>query len=173
MKPRILAAVLLFSCCSFAGAGPYFKLLDVAHPQINAGVWVDPTGGKPAFGSAVALVTHSIRDGSLLEMFQADWSPLTIGGGYGDGEGFLALGPSANLSPAVKKLALQALDFVAAGKYPNLRELLAPKPDGTGADINIAFGPAFLWRPVENGTCLSLDRWQGHITIFAGAAWHF
>jgi hypothetical protein len=174
MKKLFLFAVAgMFVFNEQAQAAPYFRLIDPAHPAISAGVYADPTGKDlPSYGSSVALITHSTKDGSLLEAIQTDWSPLTIGGGYGGGQAFMAIGPSANLAPAVKSLAVKALDIVAAGKYENLRQLLSPVPGG-GPDINIAFGPALLLRPVEDGHMLAPGLWKGRLRIFAGAAWRF
>ena len=168
---RMLLLVLLLLPCQ-AFASPYFRLFDYRSPKISAGLWTEPSGGPSSYGSAVALITHSAKDGSFFGL-HSDWSPLAIGGGYSNGTGFMAMGPSANLAPATKTLIVKGLDLLGGERFSNLRQLLAPVPDGKGPDISVAFGPQMLWRPIENGTCLSVDRWRGHFTFFSGAAWSF
>jgi hypothetical protein len=170
---KAMAAGLLLVAVP-ASSAPYFRLIDPKHPQIIAGVWTDPTGkDRPYYGSSIALITHSTKDGSLFESVQSDWALLTVGGGYGNGEAFAAIGPSANLAPAVKSFGLTLLDLVdKSGKYPNLRSLLAPPPGGS-PDINVAFGPQFMTRPIEGGVVLPLSKWRGRLCFFAGAAWRF
>ena len=167
---KLLAVVLLVSCCSFAGASPYFRLLDPAHPRISAGAFLDPTSGVTDYGSMVALVTHHPRDGSVTGA-NAIWTPLAVGGGYGHGQGFMALGPSCNIAPVVKAFLLKGLDLVTnAERYPSLKELLAPKKDGE-PDITLALGPSFMFNVVEGGAFVAPDRWRLQTRIFAGAAW--
>lgn len=170
----LLAIYIASAICTQAKATPYFRLLDPAHPQVSAGVWSDPVhASPPVFGSAVAIITHKAGEGgAVIQSIQSDWSPLSIGGGYGGGEAFIAMGASANLSPVVKAFMLRGLDLVAAGKYANVRQLLAPKP-GDGPDINIAFGPQFLFMPIEAGNAVPVNRWRGRFVLFAGAAWEF
>jgi len=169
-----VAIVLLFllALAEPLKASPYFRLINPAHPQVNAGVWADIMGGKPDFGSSVAIITHSTKDGSLFETLQADWALLTLGGGYGDGQAFMAAGPSANLAPAVKQFILKGLDIVAPDRFHNVRSLLAPPP-GSTPDITVSFGPQILFRPVENGVLLGPDKYRGRFRFFLGSAWKF
>ena len=170
---HILVAVLLALAPTGVSAGPYFRLLNPSHPQISAGVWADPTGkATPDVGSSVCTISHSTGDGALIQSLQADWCLLAVGGGYGNGQAFMALGPSANLAPVVKTLGVKFLDLVAPSKYENLRELLSPVPGG-GPDLNVAFGPQLTVKPVQNGSIVLPGSWQGLFRIFAGAAWKF
>lgn len=171
MKRIIVALSLLVP--GLAQAAPYFRILDISHPQIIAGVWADPTGREaPSYGSAVALITHKAGEGgALIESIQADWSPLAVGGGYGNGEAFAAVGPSANILPVAKALAVRGLDLLGKD-YENLRQLLSPVP-GAGPDISVALGPQFLIRPIEGGQLLAPEKYRGRFSLFAGAAWKF
>jgi hypothetical protein len=168
---NIMALLLLLAALP-AWAGPYFRLIDPLHPKTTLGGFYDPTGKEgPAYGTTVAIVTHSTQDGSLLKIIQEDWVPLGVGGGYSAGAAFMALGPSANLAPVAKGALLALVEKVTAeGSYQNVKDYLSP-PKDSKPDISMAMGPAFSFKPVEGGDFLPVGRWRGAIRLFAGAAW--
>jgi hypothetical protein len=157
-----------------ASASPYFRPIDIHHPSISAGVYSDPTGAmSPDSGAAVPLITHSTKDGSIFKSLQADWSPLAVGAGRSSSGAFMAVGPVANLAPAVKGSMLATLDLVAPGRFANIRQLLAPVPDSTGVDASVAFGPAWLIKPVSDGAWVDPKSWKGYFRLFFGGSLKF
>lgn len=150
----------------------YFKL----NPTINGLTFVDPSGqSKPEFGSTVAPWTHSTKDGSLFKSFQADWAPFTIGGGYDQDNksGFVATGPSANLTPTVKSLLLRGVNALTdKDKWPGLKGLLAPT-DADDKGLKFCLGMALLVKPIQNGDFIDPGRWRGEFRFSFGPAWQF
>ena len=173
--------VLLLAWSCVAGvqpveAAPYFRLVDPAHPRPLAGVYADPFGSEaPDAGVALPLVLHRAGEGgAIIRSIQVDWSPLALGAGRSaGGSAFLALGPIANLAPAVKGLALAGLDALAPGGLPNLRHFLAPVPGSSGIDAAVSFGPAWQFKLVESGRWRDPDAWRGRLSVFFGAAIQF
>jgi len=141
MKKLLFVAAALWGFGFFAGVGvanaKYFRLIDVKHPQINAGTSIGNDFTRAT--TMVALVTHSPLDGYIL-IPGVDWTPLAVGGGFKEGNFHLAAGPSFNLLPVIKSgLAAIVNGVTDPDKYTNLKSLLAPVPAG-GADITGALG---------------------------------
>ncbi|MFA5936698.1 MAG: hypothetical protein WC822_02355 [Candidatus Paceibacterota bacterium] len=167
-----LLAVLLF-VPSLAVATPYFRLLDPAHPHVSAGIFLDPTSSVVDYGSMIAIVTHSPADGTLIPSVPMHWTPLAIGGGYGNGKGIIAFGPSFNAAPLVKAFILRGVSLITEDdNYASFKELLAPKIDG-GPDITVAYGYACVINAVEGGVFVPIDKYRAQSRFYAGAAWNF
>ena len=161
---RLLVCLSLLA--STANASPYFRLLDLSRPQINAGYFMDPNKGTGTGGAMLAVVTHSPKDGCLLPSITCEsWTPLAIGGSFLGSERFLAIGPSVNLAPIVKAGLRYALNAATRGdSYTNLKELLS-EPENAEHDLSAAFGPQFVLAPDQ--------RWKGYFRLFVGGAWSF
>lgn len=152
---------------STAQAAPYFRLLDLAKPQVSAGALVDPeNSGNSSAASMLAVVSHSTRDGCLLpSVVCEDWTLLAVGVSANSGKTLLALGPSINVAPLAKALLLRGLNAVSAPEtLPGVKESLGSVPLDR-SDISVAFGPTWVLSPTEN--------WKGAIRIFAGGSWRF
>jgi hypothetical protein len=159
------AFLLLVLAATSARATPYFRPLDLASPHIVAGAFIDPKDpGNSAAGSALALVTHSTTDGCLLPSIVCeDWTPLAVGFSVNGGRVLIGAGPSVNLAPVFKSLALRGLNAVTGEEnYLGLKSSLGSVPI-TGPDVTMSFGPAWVVSPSEN--------WKGYFRVFAGAAW--
>ena len=173
MKKMILSSILMLmpvTCFS----GPYFRLIDPLHPSTSLGAFFDPTGKQTtSYGTSIALITHSTRDGAIFQSFQSDWTPLALGGGYANDTGFIAAGPSANFTPALKAVALSALNLVTKeNTYLNLKSLLAPVSTST-PDISMSLGVTWFAIPIENHVFKPINKWKGEFRLFAGPAWKF
>lgn len=153
-------------------AAPYFRLLDPGHPYKVVGAFVDPVApGQTTAGTALALVTHSTRDGCLLpSVVCEDWAPLTAGLSINAGRVYLNLGPVANLAPIAKAGILGILNLATAPeRLQGLKGALAPGEQ----PVEISFGPNLNEKIIEHGVVLPLNKWQGRFRIFAGAAVRF
>jgi len=175
MKKLLLAVLFL---PSVAAATPYFRLIGTDNYHVNAGAWVNPANGTTDCGSAIALITHSTRDGALLKSIQADWTLLQIGGGYGNGNGFMSLGSSANMVPATKALLLRAIEAATKEEsWPGIKQALAPATgeDKGGLIPTASYGPQWYMKPLDNGQLRSLKAaWRSsEFRLFVGAAWNF
>lgn len=171
MRRFLLVAAVAGFCASSAVASPYFRVLDPTHPRLSLGSFFDIAGDqKTDHGTVLALVTHSTRDGSIFKSVQADWTLLGVGGGYGAGNGFIAAGPSANLSPVVKSLALGLVNkLTESGQYVSLKEALSPAR--ADQDMTVAFGPALMVPVLRDGAWVPAGKWQPRVRVFVGAAW--
>lgn len=163
---------VLFSLCfavlaASAKADPYFSILDLNHPHISAGAFVDvENAGQSSAGSMLAVVYHKADSGCELQSFGCfDWAPLTIGFSANGGETLLALAPTVNLAPIAKAGILSIVNgLTGEGQLSGLKSSLESEPIG-GAAPTIAFGPAWVVSPTR--------AWKGAFRIFAGAAWAF
>lgn len=171
MRKMLLACFMVAVTYSTVGGTPYFRALDPVHPKLSLGSFFDVAGAqKTDHGTVLALITHSTRDGSIFKSVQADWTLLGVGGGYGAGNGFIAAGPSANLSPVVKSLVLGLVDKVTKdGQYVSLKEALSPVR--ADQDMTVAFGPAFMVPVLRDGAWVPAGKWQPRVRVFVGAAW--
>lgn len=172
----LLALVVLSGISGSANAGPYFRLIDPNHPYKIAGVFIDPRDtGETSVGTAVALVTHSVKDGGCLlpSLICEDWSPAVAGLSVNGGRVQFNMGPAVNLTP-VAKLGLFRI-LTAVTKDDSLRDLkstLSSQPIG-GPDVSTSFGPALNFSPIEHGVITPVNSWHGRFVVFAGAALRF
>lgn len=166
----LIVAIFLTLCTSTSALAQYFRPIDIRHPQVSLGQFGNLSNGKIASGGMLALVTHSPADGCLIPKMCIDWTPLAIGGAYNSHEfngSYLAIGPSANIVPAVKSLVLVLVNAVTKdGQLDNIKDLLAPPKMGT-PDLTFAagvnYGPVFA--------AGSAPRWM--LTKFIGGEWRF
>ena len=145
----------------------YFRPIDLSHPQLNAGAYVDVGNlNNTAFVTAIAIITHSVRDGCALPTIVCeDWTPLAVGFSANSGKVLLGFGPSVNLAPIVKAGLFSLLTASTdEDNYTGLKNSLSSVPL-KGPDITMSFGPAFVLSPAEN--------WSGYFRMFAGGAWKF
>lgn len=145
-----LALLLLLGPSSSAQAAPYFRPLDIHHPQVSAGACADPVNvGQSSQCTMVPIFTHSHNDGYLLIPGE-DWTPLALGYSLSGASKSFALGPSANILPFMGELI---------GWLPT-----EPKNENVG----FAFGPTLVYDPfAANG------KGKGYFRLFAGASWSF
>jgi hypothetical protein len=157
MKHWMLAAALICFGSS-ANASPYFRLLDVSHPQPVLGALLDPRDlGNSEAASLLPILTHSPADGCLLpRLVCEDWTPLAVGASMNAGKVTLDLAPLANVLPWVSS-------FVGAlpGDRGAVQEILAPKNQ---PPVTFSAGPVFQYRQATN---------KGYFKLFTGLALHF
>ncbi len=160
MKKLIVAVSLMI--VGKAQAAPYFRPIDLAHIQQSGGVYYG-TDGRGQAGTAVALITHSTKDGCLLpSVVCEDWSPLTFGGTFTGPNKLLAIGPSFNLAPLIKAGGLGLLNSVTKPEtLSGVKEALAsPHSDA----IKLALSVNWAYDPAGN---------KGYLKFFVGPAWQF
>lgn len=166
----ILTLIPLFGP-RIALAGPYFRAIDLGDYRSlkpNTGALVDPTGkGANDAVGMLPLFSHSTEDGCLLPTIVCeDWSPLALGvGGNLRSDPYLAVGPSINILPVAKGVALASLNAATkAGDFASLKNSLKPAPKSS-VDLAVAVGPTWVVKPSEN--------WKGYFRLFFGGAWSF
>ncbi len=175
---KLITAALLAALAAPSIASPYFRPLDISHPQVSAGaIWSTSQLNQSVGVTDLAIITHSPADGSIIPgswrsvMPPEDWVPLQLGaGGSFTGNAVINAGTSLNVAPQVAALVLRG---VSASSSP---WLVAVKSAFTGASktgLSFAAGPTWYAAPVVNGTMLPVDKWQGRFGIFTGAAWKF
>jgi len=110
MKHWHLSLALICLCSTLAGATPYFRLIDIKHPQTdNSLVYAMKNGAFVGGVTDIALITHANADGSIipaslqrLGLAPEPWVPLQVGiGGELSGNAFMHIGASANVSAFV------------------------------------------------------------------------
>jgi len=173
----VLVSLGLLECAAFSHASPYFRPIDISHPQVSAGAIFSASGIKQSVGvTDLALITHSTADGSIIPaslkkyLAPEDWVPLQIGaGGSFTGSAIVNVGASINIAPQIASLAISALGKSGSASAKALQTALESPQSG----LSFAFGPSWYFYPVESGTALPLRSWQGKLGLFIGAAWRF
>ncbi len=173
-----LTTVALLTLAVPSFASPYFRPLDIAHPQISAGaIWSTSQLNQSVGVTDIAIITHSPSDGSIIPaslrsiIAPEDWVPLQIGaGGSFTGNAVINAGTSLNLAPQVAALLLKG---VSASSSPILGAVKNALSGNTASGLTFAAGPTWYAAPVVNGTMLPVDKWAGRFGIFTGAAWKF
>jgi hypothetical protein len=169
----VLVVVLILAETAFAK--PYFRLLDLKNPYRVAGAYIDPEEPKlTAAGSAIALITHSTRDGCALPWIVCtDWSPAMLGFSYSAGRYQANVGPAINMTPLTKAIILRVVNATTKeDKALALKSILGSEPV-SGPDVSFAFGPALQVEPVAHGVVLPFNEWRGKLRIFTGASLQF
>ena len=158
MKYFLAAAALIFYAVA-ANATPYFRPLDLAHPQPVLGALIDPTAlGQTEGASLLPLVTHSPKDGCLLPAIVCeDWTPIAVGASLNAGKLTFDVSPLANVLPWVQNAA----SAVVPDSWPAVRQVLASNPDQS---VTFSAGPVWQYRQLNN---------KGYFKIFTGLALHF
>ena len=163
MKKIILVTAVLFGIGFLAGVAQagYFRVLDIAHPQVNSGFSIHGDVSKPT--TMLALITHSPKDGYFL-IPGVDWTPLAVGGGFKAGAFHVSAGPSLNLLPAVQGILGAVVDGITpADKYLNLKSILKSGQTSSG-DIVGALGVNAEYDFTEKTFT---------VPLFAGVKWVF
>ena len=172
----IKASVLILVCATAAQADPYYKTFfsDMKHPITVTGAFIDPLGKRePQFGTSLALVYHNDPAPVGLLSNLVSQHALTVGGGYGSGNGFGSAGAAVNLSPATKAGLLWLLERgTKDSQLSNIKGLLAPPQLGS-TDLTLSFGPQWTVVPISGSSLLPINKWQGSARIFVGAALYF
>ncbi|MDE2020747.1 MAG: hypothetical protein KGJ13_10460 [Patescibacteria group bacterium] len=177
VKTIIIGLGLAEASVFYASASPYFRPLDISHPQVSAGAIWSLNGVKQSVGvTDLALITHSTHDGSIipasLQKYVApeDFVPLQVGaGGSFTGQAIINVGASVNVAPQIASLALAGLGKSSSPTAATLEKVLSSPKSG----FSFAFGPSWYVLPVNNGTIEPLRKWQGRFGFFTGAAWKF
>lgn len=170
---KMITMLMFLPTLSFAGA--YFRLIDLTHIHEVAGALIDPiTLGNTSGVTAVALVTHSVRDGCILpSVVCEDWSPLMAGLSIRAGQVQLSVGPAVNLTPLAKLGLLSLVNQITKeDSLLGLKSVLGSQPI-SGPDLSISFGPALAVSPVDHGVIIPVNQWKGKPRLFAGAALSF
>lgn len=150
---------LLLALAVPAGATPYFRLVDPAHPQPVVGALVDPIHiGNSSAASLLPIFTHSTKDGCLLPSIVCeDWTPLAVGASLNAGKVTFDVAPLANVLPWFQSAALA----VAPAKWTGLIKVLSPSADQS---VTFSFGPVWEYSQLAN---------KGSFKLFSGLALHF
>lgn len=153
----VVAALVCFG--SNASASPYFRLIDLNHPQPVLGALVAPEElGNTEATSLLPLITHSTKDGCFLpSLVCSDWSPLSIGASMNAGQLTFVAAPVGNVLPWIQRAALMA----TPSSWQNVINVLAPSKDQS---VTFSAGPAWMFKQSTN---------KGYFRIFTGLALHF
>lgn len=144
MKPLFLLVLLALP----AGASPYFRLIDPAHPHPVVGALVDPSDpGQSQATTLLPIVTHKPADGCLIPNLCETWSPLAIGGAINAGKATFIVAPLFGLAPWAQILAEKS----------GLTFLQNPA-------VSMSFGPAWEYSQAEN---------KGYFRIYSGLSLNF
>lgn len=169
-------ALALLMVASSSYAGPYFRLIDPAHPQVGAGFLISPKNPLDTTAvSDVALVTHSVADGTIIpESWRGifppvAWTPLQVGfGGSLRGDATIAPGTSANIAPAVASLLMRGVDENSSGAARAVKAALTGSGPG-----QIRLGGALACTLTKGGAFQSAKDacpGQGPLEIIGNAA---
>lgn len=172
MKILLILILTVLGYIRISNAAPYFHVFDPAHIYKSVGAYIDPVdSGNTAFGTPIALITHSTRDGCLLPSIVCeDWSPLMAGFSVNAGRLSFNAGPAINLMPTARGGLLYIVNGLTAdNQFGGLKSVLAPSDSG----VTISFGPALNVDPVQHGVFVPIRQWHGKFRIFAGAALKF
>jgi hypothetical protein len=152
-----LIAIGLLAMVGMGNATPYFRPLDISHPQPVAGALFGTSGIQDTQTTGMLpLITHSPKDGYIL-IPNEDWTPLAVGVSANAGQFTFDIGPLFNILPWMQTLALE----VIPDKYAQIRAILAPNP---GAPVTFSAGPVFQYQEATN---------KGYYKTFTGLALHF
>lgn len=154
MKYSLLALLLTVP----AWSNPYFRLLDVSHPQPIVGALLDPKDlNNSAAATLLPLVTHSPTDGCLIPQVCEDWTPLAVGGSMNAGKFTLDVGPVFNVLPWVQGAALA----LTPSSWTGLKSIFYSNPV---SPVTFSAGPVWEYEQLTN---------KGYVKVFSGLALHF
>ncbi len=161
MLKKILVAIGLgILPPTVAMATPYFRPLDVRHPQPVAGALLAlEAPGESSAAALLPLLTHSPKDGCLLpDVVCEDWSPLAVGASMNAGRVTFDVAPIANVLPW---MAAAGRAVIPSG-WGGLRSVVDYNP--AGDTLTFSAGPVWEYRQVTN---------KGYYRTFLGLALHF
>jgi hypothetical protein len=152
----LIAALLL---AGPAAATPYFRPIDVSHPQPVVGALIAPEAlGQTSAASLLPILTHSPKDGCLLpNIVCEDWTPLAVGASMNAGKVTFDVAPLANVLPWMSSAA----KAIIPDSYPSVRAVLDYNPD---SEVTFSAGPVWEYRQANN---------KGYFRVFTGLALHF
>lgn len=161
MKHALLALLL----AAPAAASPYFRPIDLRHPQVGAGFLIAPKSPLDTEAvTDVAIITHSTRDGSIIPaawqsfLPPESWVPLQLGlGGSLRGNATAEAGTSANLAPQLAALALRGVDQASSGFLAAVKTALTGSGQGS-----VRIGVSLAGQLVRDGV------WQSPRAMFPG-----
>lgn len=158
---KTLLAALLLAASMPAQAAPYFRLVNLAHPDPVAGALVAPEDLKnSAAASLLPIFTHSPVDGCLLPSIVCEeWTPLAVGASMNSGRLTLDVAPLANVLPWVQQGALALLPASWAG----VRAVFTPTPP-LSQPVTFSAGPVWEYQQATN---------KGYFRVFTGVALHW
>lgn len=161
MKRLLLGLVALVGFCSIAHTGPYFRVVDLSHPDPVLGALLAPEAlGQSAAASLLPVFTHSPADGCLLPAILCeDWTPLAIGGSMAGGKATIDIAPLANVLPWVQSVAL----LVIPDRWAGIRSVVAPTP-ALSQPVTFSAGPVWEYQQRTN---------KGYFRVFTGVALHW
>lgn len=161
MKKMLTAALVLMpkiALASMLGLYPYFRPLDIYHPQPIGGALVDVEDVQKSEGTILLpLLTHSPKDGCMLPSIVCeDWTPLAIGASVFAGKWTVTGGPVFNVLPIVQIAALAVIPNSWAG----MRGIVG----SSIPTVTFSAGPNLEYKEITN---------KGYFKIFTGVALHF
>lgn len=157
-KVLLLAAIMAIG--GEAWCSPYFRLLDISHPEPVAGGLIDTKDIKnTSIGSLLPLITHSPKDGCLLpEIVCEDWSPIAIGLSANAGKVTFDAGPLFNILPWIGTAARS----MVPNSWGGVQAVLNSPPANSA--VTFSGGPMFEYEQSTN---------KGYLKLFTGLALHF
>ncbi len=147
---KILFILACLCACGSAHASPYFRPLDIAHPQPVLGALIAPDTLKTSeAASLLPLITHSPKDGCILPSIVCeDWTPLAVGASMTAGNITFDVAPLANVVPWIQS-GIQTATGVHYIDNPA---------------VTISAGPVWEYKQSTN---------KGYYRTFIGLALHF
>lgn len=158
MKGLLVAALLL--AASAAHAVPYFRFVDIGHPNPILGAAIDPKAVKQSRAIGLyPIFTHSPKDGCLLPgIVCEDWTPLALGGSLNSGKLTFDVAPMANLLPWMQS----GIAALAPASWESVHYMVDSAPGEQ--PVTIAVGPLWEYRQLEN---------KGYFMVVTAFALHF
>ena len=152
---------LLLVLASSAQASPYFRFIDLGHPQPVIGALVDPMNYKKTSASSLLpIFTHSPNDGCLLPSIVCeDWTPLALGAAVNEGNFTFDVAPLANVLPWMAAAGYA----LTPASWSGLRHIFAPAVQ-PALPVTFSAGPVWEYQERTN---------KGYFKIFTGLALHF
>ena len=156
-----LVPLLLCLFCTSAKATPYFRFIDLGHPQPVIGALVDPMNYKKTSASSLLpIFTHSPNDGCLLPSIVCeDWTPLALGAAVNEGNFTFDVAPLANVLPWMAAAGYA----LTPASWSGLRHIFAPAVQ-PALPVTFSAGPVWEYQERTN---------KGYLKIFTGLALHF
>lgn len=163
-KSAIVALLVLAALCILAVksmASPYFRFAGQGNWNLSEGVSFSHRDlAKTQNVTMLALITHSEADGSILPQAWVDagwanaWTPLSVGFGCGQSTSG-KLGSSANMSPAMRTLAIKVLEKMHKPTADGLAGLFKAMPE----NLTFAFGPELNAEVIQDGRFMPMNQW--------------
>jgi hypothetical protein len=152
-----MVKVILLLIAINANASPYFRPLDVSHPQPILGALLDPKDlGRTEASSLLPLITHSPKDGCIIPNLCEEWSPLAVGASINAGNITFDIAPLINVLPWAQAGALA----IIPQSFVGLRSVLSSQQSSR----TFSAGPVWEYSQRTN---------HGYFKMFTGLALSF